>query len=95
MTNSAAVPSFEARYAFNPNVSAYAQVAEGYLAPEANFLYTTDANTSNLAPEKTGNYQTGMAYQSQRLALGAYVCIVDFTNYINSRTVGTNTIFYN
>ena len=91
----AALPSFEARYAFNPNTSAYAQVAEGYLAPELNYLYTINPNASNLAPEKTWNYQSGVAYQSQRLALGADVYLVHFINYINSRTVGANTIYYN
>jgi iron complex outermembrane receptor protein len=93
-TYSSVLPSFEARYAFTPNLSTYAQVAKGFLAPNLGYLQTTQPN-SELNPEVTWNYQAGMAYQSQRLALGTDVYLVHFLNYVNSQTQGTTVYYYN
>ena len=42
------LPSFEAKYSFSPNLSAYAQVAEGMLAPNLNTFYTNNINRAVL-----------------------------------------------
>jgi iron complex outermembrane receptor protein len=94
------LPSFEAKYNFTPELSAYAQFAEGFLAPNLNTFYTTNINTNAYAPEETYNYQTGSEYQGQHLALGADVYLVHFMNYIASKPDPTepgsaNDIFYN
>jgi iron complex outermembrane receptor protein len=91
----ALLPNFEARYQFNPAVSAYAQVAEGYLGPNRNVLYTTSGFDPDNTPETTWNYQTGFAYQLPRLALDADLYLVHFNNLISSHTAGPTTIFYN
>jgi iron complex outermembrane receptor protein len=93
-TYSSVLPSFEARYAFNPNLSTYAQVAKGFLAPNLSYLQTTVPN-SELNPEVTWNYQAGMAFQSQRLTLGADVYLVHFLNYVNSQNVSGTMYYYN
>lgn len=90
-----ALPSFEAKYSFTPNVSAYAQVAEGFLAPNLNTFYTNNIQKDAYAPEQTWNYQTGMAYQDRHLALGADVYLVHFTNYITHSGSGSNEVFFN
>jgi iron complex outermembrane recepter protein len=76
------LPSFDAKYSVTPNLSTYAQVAEGFLAPNLNTFDTTSANSQSFAPETTWSYQTGMAYQGQHLALGSDVYLVHFTNFI-------------
>jgi iron complex outermembrane recepter protein len=78
------LPSFEAKYSFTPNLSSYAQVAEGFLAPNLNTFDTTAANNQSFAPEETWNYQTGMAYQGEHLTLGSDVYLVHFTNFIQA-----------
>jgi iron complex outermembrane receptor protein len=77
------LPSFEAKYSFTPSLSVYGQVAEGFLAPNLNTFYTNSIAKDSFAPQQTWNYQTGLAYQDQHLALGADVYLVHFTNYIN------------
>jgi iron complex outermembrane recepter protein len=77
------LPSFEARYSFSPNLSTYAQVAEGFLAPNVNLLQTATPS-DNFQPETTWNYQTGFAYQSQHIALGGDIYLVHFTNDVVS-----------
>ncbi len=91
----ALLPSFEARYQFTPSLSAYAQVAEGYLGPNRNALYTTSGYDPDLTPETTWNYQTGFAYQTARLALDADIYLVHFNALIQSHSAGPTTIFYN
>jgi iron complex outermembrane receptor protein len=89
------LPSFEAKYSFNPNVSAYAQVAEGFLAPNLNTLYVSDLSKESFEPETTWNYQTGAAYQDERLALGGDIYLIHFNNYITSTGSGNNKVFIN
>ncbi|HQT67135.1 MAG TPA: TonB-dependent receptor [Acetobacteraceae bacterium] len=91
----ALLPSFEARYHFNPAWSAYAQVAEGYLGPNRDVLYTTSGADPDLTPETTWNYQIGMARQTQNLALDADAYLVHFNNLISAHSAGPTTIFYN
>ncbi len=78
-----ALPSFEAKYSFTPNLSTYAQVAEGFLAPNVNFLNSATPS-SDFKPETTWNYQAGFAYQSQHIALGGDIYLVHFNNAIVS-----------
>jgi iron complex outermembrane receptor protein len=89
------LPSFEAKYSFSPNLSAYAQVAEGMLAPNLNTFYTNNVNQQSFKPEVTWNYQTGFAYQDQHWALGGDVYLIHFSNNITSRGSGVNVTFFN
>ena len=78
------LPSLEVRYSFSPNLSAYAQVAEGFLAPNVNFISIANPQNSSFQPETTWNYQTGFAYQSQHLALGGDIYLVHFVNFVTT-----------
>ncbi len=89
------LPSFEVSYDFTPQVSAYAQVAEGFLAPNLNALYTTNIQTDSLKPQSTWNYQLGSAYQDQHLALGGDVYLIHFSDFINHTGKGANKVFFN
>jgi iron complex outermembrane receptor protein len=88
----AILPSFEARYQCNPSFSVYAQVAQGYLGPNRYTLETTSGYDPDLIPETTWNYQTGFAYQTDKLALDADLYLVHFDNLTVSHGVGAVTI---
>jgi len=90
-----ALPSLEVKYSFTPNLSAYAQAAEGFLAPNLNTFYTNNLTTESVKPESTLNFQAGMAYQDANWALGGDVYNIHFQNYITSRGSGANKVFYN
>ena len=95
-TWTAVLPSAAAHYAVNPNVAVYAQVSEGFLAPNLNTFYTTDPTLSTtLKPQTTWNYQAGATYRADRLTVSGDVYYIDFLNKIGKRNVGANTIFYN
>ncbi|MDR3533750.1 MAG: TonB-dependent receptor [Rhodopila sp.] len=89
-----AVPSLVARYEIEKNWSVYAQVAQGFLAPNLNTLYTTNqANAGSASPQTTWNYQAGTSFQSGRFALAADVYYIDFHNLINSATATDGSTF--
>ncbi|HVY33641.1 MAG TPA: TonB-dependent receptor [Caulobacteraceae bacterium] len=87
-------PSVAARYTIMPGWTAYAQAAEGFLAPPINLLEVTGGPTSVL-PEQTWNYKAGTNFKKGRWILGADVYYIDFTNYITSITVGSQTTYLN
>jgi iron complex outermembrane receptor protein len=88
-----AQPSVEARYEFSRHWSAYAQFAVGFLAPPLNTLETT--NPVGVTPQTTQNYQIGTAYQVDRLSLGADAYYIPFQNYIASRSIAGENVYYN
>ena len=93
------LPSFDAKYAFTPNLTSYFQAAEGFLAPNLNTFYTTALTSESVQPESTINFQTGLAYQDNHWAVGADVYNIHFQNFIDSKKVLVNnakqTIFFN
>ena len=88
----ALLPSFEAHYTFTPQWTAYAQVAEGFLAPNENFFNYNNPSSSDFSPEKTWNYQLGTSAQWTNLTASADVYYIQFTNYITTISVGGNTV---
>ena len=92
---SAPQPAVTARYEINPNWSAYAQYAKGFLAPNLNYVQNADPSKTNVDPQQTNNYQIGNSYQSHALAVSGDVYYIDFSNMIASRNVGNNTIYFN
>lgn len=93
----ATLPSASFHYAFTSNWTAYAQWAEGFLAPNLNLFYVPNPEftDSALQPEKTTNSQLGTTWSSDRLTLSGDVYKIDFNNFIQSHKVGADTQFYN
>jgi iron complex outermembrane recepter protein len=90
------LPSVTLHEQINSNWSAYAQYAQGFLAPNLNIFYVTNpAGSSQPNPEQTNNYQIGTTYKSQRLTVSADLYYIDFLNAITGQTVGGNTTFSN
>ena len=75
-----------ANWRFVPTMSAYAQVAQGFLAPNANTLYTADLAKLDFQPQRTLNYQAGYVVKTSRFTGDVDVYYIDFNNYITTAT---------
>ncbi len=91
-----ALPSVAVHYQVGDHWAVYAQVAQGFLAPNLNTFYTTNpAASSTLQPQTTWNYQLGGSYQSNRLTVSGDVYYINFGNQILSRNVAGIKQFFN
>ena len=83
------LPSLSAHYSITPHWTAYAQVAEGFLAPNLNLFYQPNAlqSDSGLSAERTWNYQVGTAWQTERLTLSGDLYWINFNNLIQKAVV--------
>ncbi len=91
------LPAIELHYAIAPNWSAYAQAAKGYLAPNENLFYIPNPQTgaAGVEPQQTTNYQVGTTWKSQALTLSGDLYAIDFSNMVQSQTIGGQKYFYN
>lgn len=92
--------SFDAHYKIADNWSAYAQWAQGFLAPNLNLLYTNIPNGSTLQPEATTNYQAGTTWVGDAGSISLDGYYIEFNNLLQKHlaTVGLNNdqaFFYN
>lgn len=94
-----ALPTLTAHYMIQPEWSAYAQYAQGMLAPNINAFYpaggTTATIPSQLSPEQSTNYQLGTTWASKRLTLSGDVYMVDFSNQNTGTPCGIYTCYNN
>lgn len=88
-----ALPAVTARYAIQKNWSTYAQIAEGFQAPNLNAFYKTNPDLGTLKPEQTTNYQLGTTWTDERLTLSGDVYDIDFKNKSVATPVGNSTVF--
>lgn len=91
---------FTANYKIQPNWSAYAQYATGFLMPDISITQVANPNLSDLQPEKSTNYQIGTVYHGDRVTLDADVYYIDFKNKQQKATVtdpiaGLETVQFN
>ncbi|HYP63200.1 MAG TPA: TonB-dependent receptor [Acidocella sp.] len=84
------LPSFDVTYAFTPNVSAYFQAAEGFLAPNLNTFYTQAISAQSLRPESTINFQSGVTYHDEHWMLSGDLYTIHFENFINHKNESIN-----
>lgn len=89
------LPALVAHYMIQPNWSAYAQYAEGFLAPNLNAFYQAGPNLGTLNPESTQNYQIGTTWKSRRLSLSGDIYKIDFSNKAQAIACGAYTCFQN
>ncbi len=80
-TETKALPSLTANYRLSGEWSAYAQVAQGLLAPNLNQFYVDVPDTNTVKPAQTWNYQLGTVYKHDRFNAAADVYYIDFRNY--------------
>jgi iron complex outermembrane recepter protein len=92
---SKALPALTAHYKIQPNWTAYVQYAKGFLAPNLNTFYATNAVTSSMLPTQTTNYQVGTTWKDRRLTASADVYKIASSNWMTTTVVGTQTYFTN
>jgi iron complex outermembrane recepter protein len=81
---SADLGSVTANYRITQPVSVYASWAMGFQAPPVSVLQSLAPQQAPLDPQKTLNYQSGVVYQSDRLAADFDAYYINFQNEINS-----------
>lgn len=92
---------FSANYRFVPELSGYLQVAQGFQAPQGSTNYfSSSVSTTELKPQQTVNYQTGLVWKQGNLVADVDLYYIDFKNKISSREAtstlgGTITEYYN
>jgi iron complex outermembrane receptor protein len=87
-TYDSVLPSIEAHYTIEPDWTAYAQVAKGFLAPNEKIFSNTAPGQSNFTPENTWNYQIGSSAQFDNLVVSADAYYIDFSNFYQTKTFG-------
>ena len=92
-TYNKALPEIMANYVISPGLSAYAQVARGFLAPALNVFYVSQL--SSVLPETTTNYQVGTVFNRRWLNANADLYYITLDNFLQSTSVGGITLFSN
>jgi iron complex outermembrane receptor protein len=90
-----ALPALTTNYKVNNNWSFYGEYAEGFMAPNMNNFFKTNAQTSTLQPQSTKNYQIGTVWTTRSLNFSADLYRIDFNNKISPVACGINTCFTN
>lgn len=80
-TDTKLLPYLAANYRIDSRLSAYAQLAEGFLGPNLNQFYVTDVSANTVKPAETLNYQLGSVYKTERFNVAGDVYYIDFKNY--------------
>ncbi len=89
------LPSFSANYRIQPDWAVYAQVAQGFLAPNEKYVNPLSPGSTSISPEESWNYQAGTSFQNGGWSASFDGYYIDFSNLIGSTTVGGQQIFYN
>jgi iron complex outermembrane recepter protein len=94
-----ALPTLTARYMVQPDLSVYAQYAQGMLAPNLNAFYpkagAVATNPATLEPSQSTNYQMGTAWNTDQLTLSADIYYIDFSNQNTPTPCGIYTCYNN
>ena len=90
-----ALPALSAHYRIRQDWTAYAQFAEGFLAPNLNTFYKANVIPGTLSPQSTKNFQLGTTWAGSRLTVSGDIYKIDFTNQITAAPCGIYTCFNN
>ncbi len=83
-TSSQTLPYLSANYRVDDTWSTYAQIAEGFLAPNLNAFYVANPSANTIKPERTMNYQAGVVYKTDRINADVDAYYIDFSDYAYS-----------
>jgi iron complex outermembrane recepter protein len=92
-TWSKVLPALVAHYTIQPDWTAYAQYAQGFLAPNLNTFYQANAITSTMKPTQTANYQIGTTWKDRTLSVSGDVYRIVSSNWMNPTPQGNTTVF--
>lgn len=84
-----------ANYKLQDNLAVYAQYATGFLIPDISATQVVNPNLTDLKPQESTNYQAGLVYHGGRFTVDADAYYIDFTNKVQTVTVGSETVNFN
>ncbi|GAC1482578.1 MAG: hypothetical protein NVS2B11_08080 [Acetobacteraceae bacterium] len=87
------LPSVDLNWKLTDWATVFAQAARGYQTPNLN-LFTTTQLTS-VKPSTTNSFQVGGVIERPNYSLGTDLYYIQYENFVNSRTVGGFTTFFN
>lgn len=100
-TWSKALPAVEAHYKIMPNWTAYAQYAQGFLAPNISTFYPAGkngtlpaANPSTMQPTQTTNYQLGTTWKDSVLTVSGDIYKINSSHWMNQIGGTGNNTYY-
>ena len=91
---------FTANYKVRDNLSVYGQYATGFLVPDISVTQVVNPQLSQLQPQQSTNYQTGVVYHGSRITFDADIYYIDFKNKlqtvsVNDPIAGLETVNFN
>jgi iron complex outermembrane receptor protein len=86
---------FTGNYKLRDNLAIYAQFATGFLVPDISVFQVPNPNVSDLKPQESKNYQAGVVYHGDKIAVDVDAYYIDFTNKQSSTVVAGETVFSN
>ena len=91
---------FTANYKVRDNLSVYGQYATGFLVPDISVTQVVNPQLSQLQPQQSTNYQTGVVYHGSRITFDADIYSIDFKNKlqtvsVNDPIAGLETVNFN
>ena len=91
---SALQPAIDLHYEIMRGWIAYAQIAEGFLAPPINALTSVTSASANgsLKPQTTVNYQVGTVFRNDRFSVALDMYYINFQNYIGASVLPGTTL---
>lgn len=95
VTYTSTLPFLTVNQKINDGLAVYAQYAKGFQIPDLNTLYVANPSLNSTDPQKTTNYQFGIIGKSDRMTWDADIYRIEFTNKLQSVTVGTDSYFTN
>lgn len=95
LTYTSTLPFLTVNQKINDGLAVYAQIAKGFQIPDLNTLYVANPSLNSTDPQKTTNYQLGIVGKSERMTWDADIYRIEFTNKLQSVTVGTDSYFTN
>ena len=92
-TYSAPLPSLDVNWRVTKWAAVFAQAARGFETPALNLFSTTQLTAVD--PSVTNSYQIGAVINRPAFNLGIDLYYIQYENFVNSRTVGAVTTFFN
>ena len=87
------LPSLDVNWRVTDWASLFAQAARGYQTPNLNLFTTTQLTSVN--PSTTNSFQVGGVINRPAYSIGTDLYYIQYENFVNNRTVGGFTTFFN
>jgi len=88
------LPFLTANYRVQPNLSVYAQYAQGFLVPNISAFYVNTPLAKPVVPQESTSYQVGTVWNAGKFTLDADVYYIDFKHKIQTLTDPTTSETY-